>query len=103
MVGQLRGHTLENKMKIYNKISQCGFQFKIVAAFFHMTGVDDKFIKEIIEKGEDVNDLFAFTEAFRKPHDLTSIPHGLKKMKKLNLINPIIDIDVNQNQDVFEV
>ena len=83
-------------MKIYNKISQCGFQFKIVAAFSHMTGVDDKFIKEII-------DLFAFTEAFRKPHDLTSIPRGLKKMKKLNLINPIIEIDVNQNQDVFEV
>jgi len=32
-VGQLRGHTLENKWKIYNEVQKCGFKFIIVAAF----------------------------------------------------------------------
>ena len=30
-VGQLRGHTLANKWKIYDEVERCGFQFKIVA------------------------------------------------------------------------
>ena len=64
-VGQLRGHTLENKWKIYDEIEQCGFQYRIVAAFSHMTRVDDTFIKELIdEAGNDRENFFAFTEAF---------------------------------------
>ena len=94
---------MENKMKIYNKISECGFQFKIVAAFSHMTGVDDEFVKEIIDKGEDVNNLFAFTEAFSNPHDMDGVPLGLRRMHSLGLINPIIEIDVNQNRDAIQV
>ena len=64
-VGQLRGHTLENKWKIYDEIENCGFQYRIVAAFSHMTRVDDTFIKELIdEAGDERENFFAFTEAF---------------------------------------
>ena len=64
-VGALRGHTLPNKWRIYDEIQECGFKYKIVAAFSHMTRVDDTFIKELIdEAGNDRENFFAFTEAF---------------------------------------
>ena len=46
-VGQLRGHTLENKRRIYDEVRKCGFQFKIVAAYSHMTRVDDYWVAAI--------------------------------------------------------
>ena len=45
-VGQLRGHTLENKLNIYEEVKKCGFKHIIVASFAHMTRVDDFFLKE---------------------------------------------------------
>ena len=109
-VGQLRGHTLENKWKIYNEVKKCGFKFKIVAAFSHMTRVDDTFVKEIVAKEEDVCNLFAFTEIIESVEDgipdTKSIPVGLSKMQELGLINPIIEIDLaidSINWDVFTV
>ena len=109
-VGQLRGHTLENKWKINDEVKKCGFKFIIVAAFSHMTRVDDTFIQQIVDKGEDVNNLFAFTEVIEKVNDgipdTKSIPVGLQKMKTVGLINPIIEIDLaidSINWDVFTV
>ena len=110
-VGQLRGHTLENKWKIFNEVKTCGFKFIVVAAFSHMTAVDDKFIREIVAKGEDVSNLFAFTEVIESVGmdgipDTKSIPVGLRKMKTLELVNPIIEIDLATNSinwDVFTV
>ena len=64
-----------------------------------MTRVDDTFIKEIIASEEDVTNLFAFTEPFSNPHDMDGVPLGLRRMHSLGLINPIIEIDVNQNRD----
>ncbi|VDI63154.1 Hypothetical predicted protein [Mytilus galloprovincialis] len=61
-VGQLKGHTLESKWEIYNEVKKCGFKNIIVASFSHMTRVDDIFITELVEKGEDRNGLFAFSE-----------------------------------------
>ena len=75
-VGQLRGHTLENKWKIYDEVKRCGFRYTVVAAFSHMTRVDDTFIQELIAEGEDPEDLFAFTEAFEHKNDLKSVPVG---------------------------
>ena len=40
-VGQLRGHTLENKWKVYEEVKKCGFNNIVVASFAHMTRVDD--------------------------------------------------------------
>ncbi|KAL9952347.1 hypothetical protein ACROYT_G039590 [Oculina patagonica] len=101
-VGQLRGHTLENKWKIYNEVKKCGFKFIVVAAFSHMTRVDDTFIEEIVEKGEDLSNLFAFTEVIESVKDgipdTKSTPVGLAKMKALGLINPIIELDRSGDQ-----
>ena len=109
-VGQLRGHTLENKWKIYNEVKKCGFKFIIVAAFSHMTRVDDKFISELVANGEDVSNLFAFTEVIEAVNDgipdTKTTPVGLSKMEALGLINPIIEIDLaieSINWDVFTV
>lgn len=61
-VGQLRGHTLENKWQIYNEVKKCGFKHTIVASFSHMTRVDDVFIMQLKERGEDPDGLWAFSE-----------------------------------------
>ena len=97
-VGQLRGHTLENKKMIFDEVKKCGFQFIVVAAFSHMTRVDDSFIRGLVYNGEDLSNMFAFTEVIESVKggipDVKSIPVGLKKMKKLGLINPLIEIDL---------
>ena len=59
-----------------------------------MTRVDDKFIKQLIAEGENCEDLFAFTEAFESVDNQETLPVGLRKMKSLGLVNPIIEIDV---------
>ena len=110
-VGQIRGHTLENKLKIFEEVKKCKFKFIVVAAFSHMTAVDDAFIRKIVAKGEDVSNLFAFTEVIESVDiggisDTESIPVGLRKMKTLGLVNPIIEIDLatdSINWDVFTI
>ncbi|XP_046858000.1 uncharacterized protein LOC124451428 [Xenia sp. Carnegie-2017] len=98
-VGQLRGHTLENKWKIYNEVKKVGFNNMIVAAFSHMTRVGDVFIKELKEAGEDFDKFYAFTELFEsidknRIPDVDTLPVGLKKMKELSLRHPIIEFDL---------
>ena len=61
-VGQLRGHTIDNKWKIYDEIKKCGFTFKIVASFSHMTRVDDVFVQELCAREKDLSSLLAFSE-----------------------------------------
>ena len=59
-VGQTRGHTIDEKWKIYDEVKKCGFKNIIVASFSHMTRVDDEFCRQLTEKGEDLKNLFAF-------------------------------------------
>jgi len=61
-VGQLRGHTLEDKWAIYEEARKCGFGNYVVASFNHMTRVDDVFIEQLIRKGADPATLWAFSE-----------------------------------------
>ena len=61
-VGQLKGHTLENKWAIYSDVKKMNFKNIIVASFSHMTRVDDVFMKDLIAKGEDPETLWAFSE-----------------------------------------
>ena len=63
-VGQTRGHTIDEKWKIYEEVKKCGFKNIIVASFSHMTRVDDEFCRQLTEKGEDLKNLFAFSEVF---------------------------------------
>ena len=97
-VGQLRGHTIENKWKIYNEVKKCGFANFVVAAFAHATRVDDEFVRQLIKSGEDPKRLYAFAEASEGVkdgvYDTKSLPVGLEKMKTFGLYNPIIEIDL---------
>ncbi|CAB4021327.1 PREDICTED: uncharacterized protein LOC107355583 isoform X2, partial [Paramuricea clavata] len=99
-VGQLRGHTIENKWKIYEEIKKVGFQDIIVTSFSHMTRVGDTFIRQLAEKGEDFSRFYAFTEFIEsidsrtKIPDTDTIPVGLMKMKELGIRNPIIEADL---------
>ena len=61
-VGQLKGHTLESKWEIYDEVKKCGFKHTIVASFSHMTRVDDVFIQQLVDRGEDREGLWAFSE-----------------------------------------
>ena len=97
-VGQLRGHTLENKMKIYEEVKKCGIKNIVVASFSHMTRVDDVFVEKLVDQGEDLSTLFSFSEVTDKIKegvpDTDSIPVALKKMKDFKLRNPIFEIDL---------
>ena len=61
-VGQLRGHTPENKIKIYQETKKCGFEYVIVASFNHMTRVGDTFCQWLVDKNEDRSKMFSFSE-----------------------------------------
>lgn len=105
-VGQLRGHTIENKWKIYNEVKKLGFKNTIVASFAHMTRVDDVFIQQLCDRGEDRSGLFAFSEITEgitnKVPDTTSVPVGLLKMEKVGLYNIIFELDLGDGVYDFD-
>ncbi|WAR25885.1 hypothetical protein MAR_011589 [Mya arenaria] len=105
-VGQLRGHTLEDKWAIYNVTKNCGFKNTIVASFNQMTRVDDVFIKDLIAKGEDPEGLWAFSEITesikKKVPDTEKLPVGLRKMQSAGLRNVIFEIDLGDSTYDFE-
>ena len=105
-VGALRGHTLENKWKIYEEVKRCGFKHIVVAAFSHMTRVDDYFIKQLVERGEDMSTLYSFAEGWGGVADglpdVEGIPIALEKMKALQLRNPILEIDLADSRIDWE-
>merc|ERR1712180_67323 len=47
-VGQLRGHTLENKRTIFEQVKMVGFENIIVESFNHMNRLGEPFIKELV-------------------------------------------------------
>lgn len=105
-VGQLRGHTLENKMKIYQQVKKCGFKNIIVASFGHMTRVDDVFLAELVRRGEDTSRMHAFSEVTAKIEggvmDTTTVPVGLAKLKNFDLHHPIFEIDLADHNIEWE-
>ena len=99
-VGQLRGHTIDNKWAIYNEVKRVGFRHIIVASFSHMTRLGDTFIQQLREKGEDMSLLYAFTEFLEKVHNddvekyKEETPIGMLKCKELGIKNIIIEADL---------
>ena len=98
-VGQLRGHTLENKIAIFDEVKKCRFKHIIVAAFSHMTRVDDYFLDALVKRGEDMSPLYCFSDLVCYPitdgiPDTETIPVGIGKMDKFNLRNPIFEVDL---------
>ncbi|XP_052779242.1 uncharacterized protein LOC128216661 [Mya arenaria] len=105
-VGQLKGHTLEDKWAIYNVTKKCGFKNTIVASFNQMTSVDDVFIKDLIAKGEDPEGLWAFSEITesikKKVPDTKKLPVGLRMMQSAGLRNVIFEVDLGDSTYDFD-
>ncbi|CAH1783766.1 unnamed protein product [Owenia fusiformis] len=98
-VGQLRGHSIENKRAIFNEVKKCGFQHTIIASFSHMARVDDIWMKMLIDEGEDPDYLWAFSEVTvgakkdRTP-DTEKMPIGLRKIKEGGVRNVFFELDL---------
>ena len=91
-VGQLRGHTVEDKTRILEEVRKCGFTNIIVASFSHMPRVDDTFVQQLCENESDLSGFFSFSEVdINNPED---IPVALTKMKMYKLRNVIFEVDV---------
>jgi len=96
-VGQLRGHTIENKWEIYDEVKKVGFKHTVVASFSHMTRIGDTFIQQLHDKGEDMTYKYAFTEfSDNAVNEIPSpdIPIGLQKCKELGIKNIIMEADL---------
>ena len=97
-VAAYRGSTIEDKWKLYRQAKRCGMKHLIVAAFTHMKLVDDDFIIQLRDQGEDFSTLYAFTEVSERIEngrlDSETIPFSLQKMKSYGLRNPVIEIDL---------
>ena len=97
--GELRGHTLENKLNIYEEVKKCGFENIIVASLGHTARVDDFFLEELVKRNEDMSKFYAFSDLVSMPvtdgvPDTVTIPIGLTKMITFGLKNPIFEIDL---------
>ena len=99
-VGQLRGHTVENKFRIFDEVKKCGITNIVVAAFSQSPRVDDQFVSELLKSDRDLRglNLYAFSEITTGVTcgrmDVETVPAALKKMKQFNLCNPILEIDL---------
>ena len=97
--GELRGHTLENKLNIYEEVKKCGFENIIVASLGHTASIDDFFLEELVKRNEDMSKFYAFSDLVSMPvtngvPDTITIPIGLTKMITFGLTNPIFEIDL---------
>ena len=98
-VGQIRSHTLKNKIDIFNEVKKCGMKDIIVASFAHMTRVDDDFVEYLRATGEDFSRLYSFSEVSDKGvvngvYESETIPVGLRKNIKYGIINIIFEADL---------
>ena len=64
-VGQLRGHTSEDKWRIFDEVKKCGFTNAIVASLTDDVHVDDDFLEELVINAEDTTGLYVFSEITR--------------------------------------
>lgn len=97
-VGQLRSHTLENKIEIYEEVKKCGFKDIIVASFAHMTRIDDDFVRYLADRGEDFENFYSFSEIsegiVNGAYDTKRIPVGLRKNKQFGLRHTVFEFDL---------
>ena len=91
---------MKDKWDIFKEVQKFGFQFVIVGKLFEDDRVDDDFMKELVSSGEDLQNCFAFIEAFdgSLSHNLESPPPGLMKMKSIGLTNPVLEMDIVRNE-----
>ena len=98
-VGQLRNHTLADKMAIFEEVKKCGFKHVIVASLADTASIEEEFLRKLLESGEDMSKMFSFSDLVSYPvtdgiPETESVPVGLSKMEKFNLRNPIFEVDL---------
>jgi hypothetical protein len=97
-VGQLRSHTLETKLKIFQHVQKTGAKNIIVASFSHMTRVDDDFCQWIVDNNVDRSGLFSFSEVSDRivngTYDTETVPVSLTKNKKYGIYNTFFEADL---------
>jgi len=113
-VGQVVGHSLEDKRAISAAAAKCGFDHRIVASFANYRRVDDAYCEEMIPQEYDPStnlvksNRYVFTEAF-ETRDATGtipifgpdhIPIGLQKMKAYKIPHAIIEIDLDDGTGI---
>ena len=102
-VGQLRGHTLENKLAIFEQIKKVGIKDIIVASFSHMTRVDDDFVQYLKDKSYDFSHFYSFSEVTEGikdgAYDSETVPVSLKKNRKYGIPHTFFEMDL-ANEDV---
>ena len=101
-VGQLRSHTLEDKIQIYEQVKECGIEDIIVASFSDMKGVDDDFCQYLVQQQEDFSRLYSFSEVTEGlkdgVYDTETVPVALRKNKFFGLRNVFFEVDLaNKN------
>jgi hypothetical protein len=105
-VGQLRSHTLEDKIQIYEQVKECGIEDIIVASFTEMKGVDDDFCQYLIDQQEDFTKLYSFSEIASGlrdgVYDVETVPISLQKNKKFGLQNVVFEADLADRKCKWE-
>lgn len=100
-VGQLRQHTLEDKIAIFKEVKKCGLTDIVIARFSRPDKVDDDFCKYLKSQGEDFNYLWAFAEVsdYANPagFDMMKVPISVQKNKDYGLVNIIFEIDLTRD------
>ncbi len=107
-VGQIRSHTLQNKIDILKQVKKCGIKDIIVASFANMTRVDDDFVAYLKATNEDFSNFYSFSEVSEKgvedgKYETRKLPSGLKKNKKHGLINNFFECDLADSACEWDV
>ena len=107
-VGQIRSHTLQNKLDIFQHVKKCGIKDIIVASFSHMKRVDDDFVKYLRDTGEDFSNFSSFSEVSDKgvvdgTYEVDTLPISLKKNKRFGLINTFFEVDLADSSCEWDV
>ena len=97
-VGQLRSHTLKNKLEIFEQVKKVGIKDIIIASFSHMTAVDDDFVQYLKDHDEDFSHFYSFSEITEGVKDgrcdTETIPVSLQKNRDFGIPNTIFEIDL---------
>ena len=105
-VGQLRSHTLADKIQIYEQVKECGIKDIIVASFTYLKGVDDDFCQYLIDQQEDLSRLYSFSEVTEGvvdgAYDTKTVPISLRKNKHFGLRNVFFEADLANKKCKWE-
>ena len=99
-VGQIRAHTLENKIAILHEVRKCNLKDIIVASFSHTTLVDDDFCQYLVDSKEDFANFYSFSEVSEGGidadgrYETEQIPIASLKNKKYGIRNTIFEVDL---------